>query len=414
MAAVQDNARSIVLFRITGTDDEQPISAWETGWDRTFIRLDPVKLASLPPGFIPGAENRTPSVEAQHAGWRYLLLEPGSYRIRINTPYGEQGTWRDARGSTRHPSFWLNVPDDRPVIYAGSLHLSCSTRDAGTGYKSCSSEISLSDETEAATDISRLNFPGLGKPEKTLVSRYGGPLPREALSRLWSMKIMPGEDKGLDHPDWKAKAHERYFGRGDSGGGGGNCYGPGCGGLILFALVYWPIATALESSEVAAAERAWAPCMQRLADELRTLDIPGVLGQRLAESTAATGINNSGRTRNVTDEDNSLQDGTLEIALQRIQFRQCSQADSYCLELSVRVRLTGSTKESIIYDAILTYSNGTAWYSKEERGIQRLQEVVQPESVCSDLGRFCGAGGQEVLRQELMKGVDAIAQALID
>ncbi|MGB5472778.1 MAG: hypothetical protein WBQ78_04795 [Gammaproteobacteria bacterium] len=413
-AAVRLNAKSIVLFRISGTDDGKPIMAWETGWDRTFIRLIPVRITTLPPKFIPVVKNNAPSEEAQKAGWRYLLLEPGSYRILIDTPYGTEGTWRDSDGSNRRPSYWINVPPEKPIIYAGSIHISCTTRHADIQYKACSSEVLLNDETEAATDIAIQNFPEFGRLEKILVSRYGSSLSKYELSLLQSVRIVTGNGKNLDYPDWKAKAHERYFGGGDSRYGG-NCYGPGCGGLILLAFAYWPFAAALETSEVAAAEQAWGPCIEQLVNELHSIDVPNLLGRRVAERAREAGNTLAVELSNhASDEEYSLQDGALELILQRIQFRQCNQEGGYCFELAVRARVKGTFREPTLYDAFLTYTNSNAWHSKEEIGIEWLQQIVQPESACSDLGRFCGSGGADRFRIELIKAVDVIAKALIN
>lgn len=403
-AAVQRKSNTVVLYRISGTDDGKPIATWETGWDRTFVRLSPIRITDPPPKYMRWHPTKAPSADSQRLGWQYMVLESGSYRIFLNTPYGTDGTWAGKDGDNRQPSFWLNVPGDEDIVYAGSLHVECTTTG---GAHSCDNDVRINNEQEAAMALSRSSFPELAAPVRTPMSAYGRTLVSHDLKSLGPLKVNLVGEKDLRSPDWGARAHERYFEEPGSFFGGG-CYGPGCGGLVLLALVYWPIASALTTSETKAAEKAWAPCMNRLSTGVQNIDLPRLLERAIEEEFRQQGI------PLVLDETRTLPNAELKIEMQRVQFRQCQSEDEYCLEIAARVRVVDLPEEKLRYDATLTYTNDNAWYAIDENGIRSLQRTVSLRSPCSALQRYCEADGSRLLEDELRRGIKAIVEELFN
>ena len=411
-AAIKSKEAAIVLLRITGTDDGQPMNTWETAWSKTFISVAPVEITGRPAEFIPWVENRAPSQETRAGGWRYLILRPGSYRLFVNTPYGTSGEWRSETGDNQAPSFWLHVPRGAPVLYAGSLHLTCSTRWQGTSLQACASEVTISDETEAAFAIGRSQFADYGPVSTGLASRYGSPLPREELRRLASIEFRTNGYQDLRSPNWRGREHERYFGRGECARAGSGLYGPGCGGLVLLALLYWPIGSALEASGASAAEKAWGPCMARLAEDLREFDVIAQLRESFFRTAGEKGLSDVfAKAAEETVEERDYR-GQLRLEILRAQFRQCQQTGTHCFELVVRAQLTDLEEGKLLYDTILDYSNRRAWFAKEERGSRATEHFVKLQSPCESLARFCGEGGSRRFEAEVRRAVAAITDSL--
>lgn len=402
-AAVQAKAGTVVLYRVTGTDDGKPLSSWETGWDRTFVALKPLEITDPPPAYWRWLPTRAPSQQAQRAGWRYIVLEPGSYRLLLDTPYGTEGAWRGKGGDPRPPGFWLNITGDEALVYAGTLRMRCST--AG-GSKSCDSDMPVEDDTDAARALAGSDFPGLGLPVTRLMLPYGASLPTTVAGLTGPLSIALSDPTGLRAPDWEARARERYFGRGDGAGVGG-CYGPGCGGLVLLALAYWPLGSALVTAETRAAEQSWAPCMTTISARLQQIDLPGVFRQRLAEQAGAHGIAVApGTTLSVAGSE-------LRFELQRVQFRQCSATGEYCLEIAVRVRVVSYPDGMLVYDAVLAYTSEDAWHDRDENIALQLQRSVSPQSPCTSLERYCRGDGLKAFETELLRGVNIIVDELL-
>lgn len=128
----------------------------------------------------PWPYNNMLSPEASDAHWRYWVRSQGGYRLTVQAPllYNPQTglsdynvSWRDAKGASQPPSFRLGVPPGASVIYAGSLHLKCTSKWQGTGGLACSADLQAEDETKEAREIAKAHFAEFGPLATRLMRR---------------------------------------------------------------------------------------------------------------------------------------------------------------------------------------------------------------------------------------------------
>jgi hypothetical protein len=168
MRAVRDKRAVIVLIRATSTQDG-------------------TRLGSIPTELHAYAEEKTKdgdggkwsaspykymlSPEASDAHWRFWVRPQGTYRLSVQAPllYNPQTgfsdynvSWRDAKGASQPPSFRLDVPPGVSILYAGSLHLKCTSKWQGTGGLACSADLQAEDEAKEAQEIAKAHFAEFG------------------------------------------------------------------------------------------------------------------------------------------------------------------------------------------------------------------------------------------------------------
>ena len=391
--AVQEKSSTIVMYRITGTDDGKPIATWETGWTRTYVNLRPLEVSYSPPEYWLWVPTRALSDESQKNGWQYIVLKPGSYRLFLNTPY-DGDKWTGDHEDNRPASFWLNVSGNESIIYAGSLHMECMTT---SGAKSCNNKILINVEEGVARYLASTYFPDFGIPTTIPMTPYGRVLIADELKMHDSLQVSLTGQSALHSPNWEERAFERYIGKPMSWVDSGE-------GMLLF-LVYWPFGSTMGALEAKKGEK-YASCMKNLNDKLQDIDLPLLLQHAITENAQTLGI------KVIFNETDLVTGDQLQIGLQRLQFRQCKLKGEYCLELVVRFRLFDSSQEILKYDAFQAYSNKNAWYAESDLW-QLLQHFVLKESPCFNLKRYCESEGMKTFENDLLRGVSAIADELL-
>ncbi len=231
-AAVQSNKMAIVLFRITTKQSKavdksgKPILIFVEENDIDVQALEISKSGEGPVSFDDASLSdarkltlkRWPSAEARKGGWRYLLLEPGNYRLVLGydrSGYGpifKRGFWRNADGSDTDPSLWLKVPRGRPLIYAGSFHLRCSAYWGGTLESGCSGDVAVTDERKAAQAVARASFAKIGPQHTELMKPYGIPIERRILQSFKTIALSAASHENLGTPNWKERARIWHIG----------------------------------------------------------------------------------------------------------------------------------------------------------------------------------------------------------
>jgi hypothetical protein len=115
---IREGVKSLVLFRVTVTEgrtnesiafNAQPVlwNIWEVSdWDKPRRP----NATDLP---YKQLHWRIPSTSAGRSGWRYLVLDPGSYFMRI---VPEEGA------VPKYEVYRFRVQRGQPVVYAGSFH----------------------------------------------------------------------------------------------------------------------------------------------------------------------------------------------------------------------------------------------------------------------------------------------------
>ena len=228
------------------------------------------------------------SAEAAEGNWIYYLLPPGSYWIGVHDPAWLASGGGNARLEFPRNDFFLEIPEGVPVVYGGTLQVSCTSRRGlfGPLVDRCG-EVSVSDESEAAGQAARRDFGGLGPMETVLMRRSPGRAATSPPGDLFPMGVLLKSAPHLSTPEWRWRGVSRATGLGNhsyedwagfgggasSGGyadaglifGGATSYnGYAEAGFIIGYILYLPFGTAggLIAGEDSA--QKWGPCMDAI------------------------------------------------------------------------------------------------------------------------------------------------------
>lgn len=437
--AVRAGEAAIVLLRVTGVDTSIPDAplradavAWEIGGpaprDPPLAGYTgPFPYAYTTPfprggydGRVPHGGYRAPSVESRENGWRYLVLPAGSYRVFIGTSTAGSGLRPTVDAPGRYLSFWLNVPRGRPLLYAGSIELGCSTAWEGDFRRACP-DVAVADETDSARAIAGGAFAGFG-PLATAFVEYvhGDPIAPALLRGLEPVALATRGGGELVTPDWKARAAlvwlaPRLFLEDHE-----LAQGVELTAIRLAAALaghaYLPVGAALASAEASAAESEWGPCMEDLAGALGEFGLGDDLERRLRAALHARGFGGApgpaegGDASASSDPDGA--GGVLRTDIQRVQLRECEERGTFCVEVAARVRLLDAAAGEPVYDTILAYANPSRGLAPSEIGLHLTEFVVGP-SQSRELAAFCGDGGRALFNGELTRALEVLVDGIV-
>jgi hypothetical protein len=154
--AVAMRTASIVLFRLVATDNGNPVDLDAHVYSpvfRLFLFVENIDTGDR----IMGDRARAPTAEARKEGWFYLVLEPGRYYLRVAELHTTSPVLiRD------HARFSLSVPAATPVLYAGSLPLTCTESRGIHHFLWCARPLTVTDESGSATQIAQASFAQYG------------------------------------------------------------------------------------------------------------------------------------------------------------------------------------------------------------------------------------------------------------
>ncbi|MEE9246009.1 MAG: hypothetical protein V3U63_07385 [Gemmatimonadota bacterium] len=418
LSAIRSQKAAVVLLRVTATEDGKALNTSAGGWSYAYIGVQAVKIGEQG-SFVPWTMNRAPSSNAGREGWRYLVLATGTYYLSINTPHSGRNTWRSADRANRAPRFWLNVPGNQPVVYAGSIHVSCSTHWQGSSESACSSDIVVTDETESAAALARASFADYGPLTTALMQRYGDPVKPALLHDLKPVTLATAGREELVSPDWWKRSAKRFLGwYSESPVSGSGCAGGyGCAAALMLYLAYLPFGAAIAGADASSAESKWGPCMQNLAQQLRELDPMAQLHRRLKEKLGRHGVSVAGGLANRADlAPVAAREGfksVLQVEIQRVQMRECEERGAFCLEVAVRARLMDVRTNQPVYDTVFVYSNPS------RRGVGRSTLPADYEFLptafakCREMAAYCGESGRKLFKQELARALDLLVDSIL-
>jgi len=114
--AIQTGQKSVVLFRLTSTegkDQESLDHLMDVRWNIWNVNnWQDRQLLVKPKDSAPSLYWRVPSEELGRAGWRYLVLVPGRYFMKVRPDEGMAETF---------PVYHVSVPPRPGPVYAGSF-----------------------------------------------------------------------------------------------------------------------------------------------------------------------------------------------------------------------------------------------------------------------------------------------------
>lgn len=414
--SVRQNKKAIVLFRLTGSLDGKEVHLLleKTPWiDSSNIVGSTVLLANLDSN-EPVKRFSTyysPSLVAAESGWGAFLLEPGTYYLSIRS-----GRLRDTE--VHVPGFRFTVPADARLIYIGSLHLACSTKELASWSKvrimgSCSSEATAANEIEAANLIGQDSLREFGPPSSAIMQPYGSPLAPGTISGLAPVGLLAPTSKiDLGSPEWMKRAIR--IGLLPSAGlfflAGGGAPGPGAGGAVALAILWAPVGATLGYLGGKWSESSWEPCQKALQESLSKFDPTAALAVKLKGaldnwSVAALEI---GTQADGGAEASDVQ-SILSAYIQRIVARLCrpsSLSTTLCLEVVTRARLFDTATQTYLYDGVFIYSDGELSMLESQPYELSVTSSTTPASG-RDLEAYCGEGGGEILQSDLSNALNA-------
>ena len=340
--SIIDGGKAIVIMRLSASLDGKPMNSALNYWDGGFgLEAAAMDTGEIPKLIVPVS----PSQQARKEGWVYFILAPGNYYLNVIPPgrmqspsaVAEEGPGRYYRWVNREkipiPAYWFSIPKGKPVVYLGSLSVSC--KKGGLFGNLCKepSEIRISDESELAVKVARSNFNISDKVWTEPLLDYGKANVRSLIGESDQLGIFVPGIREIITPKWRTRALYHALGWGApilafEGG-----YPPG-GVATFYVLFYVPPATIFGLIKGEFDAYNWEPCSLALYEELNRNDPSDVLKKTLADLLPGYGIPH---VVEITDIEKAFQGGlpgnglnfSLEVRIMRIELVECKKKGSF-------------------------------------------------------------------------------------
>ena len=426
--AVQQNKKAIVLYRLTGSLDSKEVHLLLENFvadhsNKILLTFGLANLDAAEPmkSFSPVERSDlhfSPSPEAAKSGWGAFMLAPGTYYLRITSEAEDRQEMFEPL-----PEFRFIVPPNTPLLYIGSLHLACTTKETaswfgGRDFKPCSSRATAANEGEAARVVAEASFRDFGSPLAMIMQPYRTPLPLPpgTISKLAPVGLLvPGSKTDLGSPEWMKRA--LALGLVPSRalaiiGAPFLAVGPVAG--ILWA----PIGAGLGYLGGKWSESSWEPCRKVLQESISKFDPMAALATKLKGALDRAGVQTLEiGTRSGVGNDALASDvkSIFTAQILRIALRHCGVwSSTLCLDVLTRAQLFEAATKTYRYDNVLVYSVAES-AKLELQPYQVLVRVPEPpvtessdtQSPGRELEAYCGDGGGELLQGDLSKALDA-------
>jgi hypothetical protein len=426
--AIRQNKKAIVLYRLTGALDGKEVHLLLENFVADYFNkisltfgLANLDTAERIKSFSPVERSDlhlSPSPEAARSGWGAFMLEPGTYYLRITSEGADRQEMFEPV-----PEFRFVVPPNTPLLYIGSLHLACTTKETaswfgGRDFRACSSRATAANEAEAARVVAEASFRDFGSPLAMMMQPYRTPLPLPpgTISKLAPVGLLvPGSKTDLGSPEWMKRA--LALGLVPSRalaiiGAPFLAVGPVAG--ILWA----PIGAGLGYLGGKWSESSWEPCRKVLQESISKFDPMAALATKLKGALDRTEV----QTLEIGTESGAGSDALasdvksiLTAQILRIALRHCGVwSSTLCLDVLTRAQLFEAATKRYRYDNVLVYSVAES-AKLELQPYQVLVRVPEPavtestdtQSPGRELEAYCGKGGGEILQEDLSKALDA-------
>ena len=346
------------------------------------------------------------------------MLEPGTYYLRITSEAADRPEMIDPV-----PEFRFVVPPNTPLLYIGSLHLACTTKETaswfgGRDFKACSSRATAANEDEAARVVAEASFRDFGSPVPMMMQPYRSPLPLPSgtVSKVAPVGLLvPGSKTDLGSPDWMGRA--LALGLVPSRALAVMTF-PLIGIGEVAGILWAPIGAGLGYLGGKWSESSWEPCRKVLQESISKADpmaalatkLKGALdrgGVRTLEIGTEAGIGNDALASNVKS--------VFTAQILRIALRHCGAwSSTLCLDVITRAQLFEVATKTYRYDNVLVYSIAES-AKLELQPYQVLVRVPEPvvtessdtQSLGRELEAYCGEGGAKILQEDFSKALDA-------
>ena len=362
--------------------------------------------------------HRIDFAETGEKGWLYFSSDPGNYELKFvqNSRKGQKALL---------PSFILRVPPQKSAIYAGSVHFSCRAKAAfwSANLGECE-DIKVWDEGKTAQNLAKPLFGEsgqvfvsiLGPISTSLMSKYEKPVAASQRPAIFPMGYVTGAGtKDLVSPEWVKRGIGRAAAPQTAELAAGLMGVPVlnyAGALIAAAYVaYLPVGLIAGAIAGKSAEKKWQPCLQELAQEIKENDPTAALQRKLGEELKKF---HDSKTIALPPEGEAFKGSgprelksLLQVEVQRIQIRECSERGSFCVEVAIRARLWTIPGYSLYLDQVLVYT-GSSLYERIPSEIQ-----VPGSSPCRKMEAYCGPQGKQIFREEIAAAIPNLVERLL-
>lgn len=430
---------AIVLFQVMASIDGKPVSPLGPGDSNNPVRI---YLASLEEHEAPKRMSLSaPSEKAAAEGWQYLVLPPGVYYLLVLPPgveqnppavayaarYGRFGRLTEyafvpGRGGFWAPElmayvladappadfralhgFWFEVPQNRQIVYLGSLSVQCTGGRGllGSLIDTCE-DFAFRSDVQAAESVAAASFAGLAVESLPLVP-YGEP---RAGTRL---RALGGIDVLADAPMQMAAA----FTGAELGPWG---VIPGSGRAVA---VYNLLQIGLESAERIMAEKraqehlaAAQPCIDRLARAAEAFDYASVFAPALGDAARSLGValELHDRSHAAASGQDARTPYRLTTALPMLSLREAEAPQQLALELALEVRLEAAQSGGVRYYSMLRYAPALPIQSPLTPRSPLYAQFVPQRARSHPESEWCGVDGPAMLAQEISVALKRIAE----
>ena len=426
--AIRQNKKAIVLYRLTGSLDGKEVHLLLENFVADYSNkiLLTFGLANLDAGepmksFSPLERSDlhfSPSPEVANSGWGAFMLAPGTYYLRITSEAEDRPETIDPV-----PEFRFVVPPNTPLLYIGSLHLACTTKETaswfgGRDFKACSSRATAANEAEAARVVAEGSFRDFGSPLSLMMQPYRSPLPLPpgTISKVAPVGLLvPGSKTDLGSPEWMKRA--LALGLVPSRALAVMTF-PFLGVGAMAAILWAPIGAGLGYLGGKWSESSWEPCRQVLQESISKFDPMAALATKLKGALDHAGVQTLEIGTEAGVGNDALASNVKSIftaQILRIALRHCGVwSSTLCLDVVTRAQLFEAATKTYRYDNVLVYSIAES-AKLELQPYQVLVRVPEPavtessdtQSSGRELEAYCGAGGGEILQGDLSKALDA-------
>ncbi len=395
-------------MRLSASLNGKPMTSALSSWDGGFrLEVAAMDTGEIPRSIVPVS----PSPQAGKEGWVYFILDPGNYYLYVIPPGSFQSTSSAAadrpgryyrwvkREKIPIPAYWFRIPKGEPIIYLGSLSVSC--KKGGLFGQLCEepSEIHISDESELVRKVARSHFTISDTVWTEPLLDYGKANVRRLIGESDQLGIYVPGIHGIMTPKWRTRALTQALGWGAPVLAFEGGYPPG-GVAGCYLLFYVPPATLFGIIKGEVDTGNWEPCSRSLLDELLKNDPSDILKRTLIELLPGHGISH---VVEMTDIDKASpgalsQNGLnffLEVRIMRIQLTECNNGSLFSIDTSIRFLLKDASGNKVLLDRTLLYSGN---YSNKAYELR-----VSDSSQCRKMEEYCGEEGINNLKLELKK-----------
>jgi hypothetical protein len=408
-AAIQQNRPTIVWSRIICTNDVPVQQSQAYNFNLDAWRLSQPDGRMEPSPHRVRLSQRFLSKSLREQGWFYVLMDPGSYCLKI-TPTSGHPT--NSTAHAHQPVYYLSLPADKQFVYAGtvifhptvtSLHVN-HLRDPFAPDKATEYWLAgTSNEIEIAKNVIGTGPAGVGEMSPQLLVSYDSPvINSDQFVGVENTRANPAAPTAIvKGENWQAS---RKFGGVFFGGMQGtqmNVSGDGAQYVLAAIAAVYIVGTTVtltvDGITAGAHLKQRVRCEAMLRKQVEAFHLEEKFQQALA-GRLSSHETNSAATR-------ALQ---LEVQPYRIVLRGNARQE-FSLEVATRVRLLSQTGSQPIWEHDYDHFD-----SDLDRTVSDYQTFIRGWDNQHPLKDFQGDYGAHLLADQLQSAVKDISDKIVD